>query len=86
MLVVRARLRGDLHHLWPKAVVDWTPRRDYAHRTRLPRGEVAEALSREVTSIQYDNFKASVRDKRRAPFYGWIWSVMADAGDALDRP
>lgn len=85
-LLVRARVRTDIHHLWPKAIVDVTPWRDYKFRASIPRAEVAEALGREVTSIQYDNFKASVRDKRRAPFYGWVWSVMADAGDELDRP
>ena len=84
VLLVRARIRTDIHHLWPHVTVDVTPWRDYKYRARIPRAEVAEALSREVTSIDYPNFKAAVGDKRRSPFYGWVWSVMADAGDALD--
>ena len=85
-LLVRARVRTDIHHLWPKAVVDVTPWRDYKYRARIPRAEVAEALSREVTSITYRNFKdaAGLADQRRAPFYGWVWCVMADMQDALE--
>ena len=86
MLVVRARMRGDIHGLWPKATVDWTPKRDYAYRTRLRREEVAAALAREVCAINYSNYKSTVaqRDARRAPFYAWVWSIMADAGDSLE--
>lgn len=85
-LLVRARIRTDIHHLWPKAVVDVTPWRDYKYRARIPRAEVAEALSREVTSITYGNFKdaAGLADKRRMPFYAWIWMAACEMQDALE--
>lgn len=87
MLMVRARMRGDIHHLWPQVVVEVSPPwRDYKYRARIPRTEVAEALSREITQLSYGNFKeaAGLADKRRSKFYGWIWCIMADAGDELD--
>jgi hypothetical protein len=53
---------------------------------RIPHEQVASALAREVTSIDYSNFKAAVGlvDKRRAPFYGWVWNVMGDMQDELE--
>lgn len=88
MLIVRSRFRTDLHALWPRATVHKTPWRDYAYRARIPRAEVAAALSREVTQLSYTNYKAEVHavNPRRSKFYAWIWCIMADAGDELDGP
>lgn len=85
-LLVRARVRTDIHHLWPKAIVDVTPWRDYKYRARIPRTEVVEALSREISSIRYSNFKDAVGavDRRRAPFYAWIWMAACDMRGALE--
>jgi hypothetical protein len=89
MLSVRARMRGDIHGLWPKVTVDCTPRRDYRYRAKISRQDVVAALQAEVCSINYSNFKDSIRDKRRSPFYAWIWMAACDMQDALessDRP
>jgi hypothetical protein len=67
MLVVRARMRGDIHHLWPQVVVEVSPPwRDYKYRARIPRTEVADALSREITQLSYGN------SRRRL---GWLTSA-----------
>jgi hypothetical protein len=36
VLVVRARVRTDIHRLWPKVIVDVTPWRDYKYRAEFP--------------------------------------------------
>jgi hypothetical protein len=76
MLIVRARLAGDIKQVFKDARVVCTPRRDYRYRALLPRSLVAEAIANEVMKIDYGNFKNSVNDDDRHDAYSDIWSVM----------
>lgn len=60
ILVVRSRFKGHIEQIFPKAVVEEDPKRDYRFRAELPANEVAKTISRLVSEISYDNFKASL--------------------------
>ena len=81
LLHVRARFRGDIECVFPNADVIETPRSDYRFRTSLSREKVAEALSRAVKGIDYDNFKNSVGDPDRKDAYIKVWESMWNAQD-----
>lgn len=78
LLLVRARVKGDIERLWPKAKVEHTPESDYAFRARIPRSTVSKVLAQETKDIDYNNFKDRVyhQDKERAYWYGRVWSIM----------
>lgn len=75
-LLVRARVEGDIERVFPKAVVEETPHRDYRFRTRIPRKDVGEVLAAQVAALGYGNFKASVQEGWRHDAYARTWSVM----------
>jgi hypothetical protein len=82
--IVRSRVKGDIEAMWPNAKVVAWPDRDYAFRARIPKWDVIEAMEEAIQAIDYPNFKCAVKDKRRLPYYGWVWSLMADMQDALE--
>jgi hypothetical protein len=86
VLIVRSRVKGDLEVLWPQAKIEETPYADYGFRTRLERREVAAAVAKEVMEISYSNYKDSITDKRRKPFYLVVWHAMWEMQDALGAP
>ena len=73
VVIVRARVRGDLEAFWPKAaaLIEQTEKRDLEFRTVMTRDQANP------------DFKASVTDHRRWPWHVECWSVMADMQDAL---
>ncbi len=77
-LLVRARSKGDINNVFPRAQVHKTPRNDYGFRAVVDRDEVAAALARRVQQINYPNFKNSVKAKRRASFYMQVWTTCFD--------
>lgn len=77
-LLVRARRRGDIEKIFPKAKVERTPTGDYLFRAVVKRGAVRKAMAGEVARITYDNFKDSVRDDALHNAYLRIWSLMID--------
>lgn len=84
LLHVRARFRGDIEELFPNADVIETPNHDYRFRTSLPRERVAEALTRVVKAIDYDNFKNSVHETMRKDAYIRVWETMWNAQQAAN--
>jgi hypothetical protein len=76
ILLVRARLKGDIESVFPNASVFTDTSADYRYRAEIPRGEVGAALAAIATTINYDNFKASVHDPRRHAAYMDVWSTM----------
>lgn len=76
LLLVRARLRGDIERIFPKARVKRTEDRDYLFRAYIPRERVADAMAAEVRRIHYDNFKNSVPDNDRHDAYAECWGAM----------
>ena len=75
-LLVRARIRGDIEAVFPRAKVTETPDRDYRFRALLPREAVVAAMMHAVESIDYSNFKGSVPQKARHDAYAGVWGVM----------
>ncbi|MBP7867281.1 MAG: hypothetical protein KA419_15190 [Acidobacteria bacterium] len=75
-LLVRARRREHLETLFPGRGIAETPERDYRFRTSVPRAEVAETLRREVESVDYPNFKASLGNEAYHQACHEVWKVM----------
>jgi hypothetical protein len=75
-LLVRARIRGDIERIFPEAVVEQIPMRDYAYRALVPRKMVANAMREAVLDIGYGNFKNSVEEDSRHSAYARVWGVM----------
>ena len=84
MLLVRARVKGDIEKHFPDSMTTETPDADYLYRASIPRQEVATAIARIATDIDYSNFKNSVKDHRRAKFYAEVWAAMYKMQDELE--
>lgn len=75
-LLVRARQKGDIERVFPKAEVIESPRNDYRFRAQVDREEVALAVAEAVRRIDYPNFKATVKEPDRHDAYLDVWDVM----------
>lgn len=87
MLMVRARLRGDIQAVFGDRtkVLETPPPADYRFRARLDRDKVTEALMNEIHGITYTNFKKSVPSMARHNAYLRVWTTMhREQEDALD--
>lgn len=80
-LMVRARLAGDLERLFPGVDVERTPNADYAYRCTVTRARFAKVMAARAESIDYPNFKASLKpgDANRSRAYHDTWDAMMDA-------
>lgn len=76
VLAVRARWKGDIERVFPKARVMQWKGRDYAFRAFIPRKYVARAMEQQVQMLKATNFKASVTDDARHDAYMAVWGVM----------
>lgn len=74
-LLVRARVRAHLKTFLGKnrAEITETPRNDYRWRTVLSRGEFTRLMADQIASIEYSNFKDSVKDKPLHDMYMHWW-------------
>lgn len=75
LLMVRARLKGDIERVFPAAKIHVDQGTDYKYRAFIPRDVVAKAMADQVTGIDYDNFKNSIRDARRKTFATRVWNA-----------
>lgn len=78
LLLVRARIQGDLERYFPRCRVIETPFADYRFRASALRSEVADVVLAAATAITYDNFKNQVAkdDTLRKHAYMGVWDVM----------
>jgi hypothetical protein len=76
VLLVRARVAGDIERVFPGADVVETPTADYRFRAVLPHAVVGAALVSRLSSIKYDNFKNSVAEDDRHDAYADCWLAM----------
>lgn len=91
VLLVRARLKGDIERLFPGSKEIETPNADYRFRAEIARGRVTELVREQLTALDYDNVKAAIptgrgkvhRDRSRA-MHG-VWEVMHRAQTAAVR-
>lgn len=82
LLRVRARVAGDIERVFPlyEGNVEERPTNDYRFMACIPRELVARVLADRLQSIDYGNFKASVKERDRHTFYATVWSVLARFG------
>ncbi len=79
VLIVRARIKGDIERVFPKANVTSSKKTDYQFRAVVKRDAVATAIAKFIlTDLDYTNFKDSIpkNDGKRHSAYLQIWSVM----------
>lgn len=86
-LLVRARKKGDIESVFPREAraILHTPGNDYAYRAYIPRTVVARVMANETKSIDYPNFKNSVRDVGRHNIYLQVWTTMKHWQASLTR-
>lgn len=77
-LLVRARRKGDIEAVFPRAKVTVNAKRDYRFRASIRRQDVASAIADSICGISYDNFKDSIpkKDHERHTAYLRVWSTM----------
>lgn len=76
-LLVRARRQGDIKKLIPDAKEVKTIGNDYLYRAVVKREVVAAALAKlALETIDYDNFKNTVRDNKLHNAFNRVWHVM----------
>jgi hypothetical protein len=86
LLLVRARLKGDIEAVFPRAKVHRTPERDYLYRACIPRTVVAKEIATRLVAIDYGNFKDSVRRHDRHAAYAKMWGVALNMQDQAEPP
>lgn len=78
VLLVRARIAGDIECVFPEAEVLTDIGSDYKYRAFLSRKLVAEVIALEIENIDYTNFKKSVNPYNRELAYFDVWARMID--------
>jgi len=93
-LLVRARYEGDIErHFGEEAGVSELEFSDYRFRAFLPREEVQAVLDRELSLLDYGNFKNSfdrnnvslapeTREERHEALFK-VWSTMSDSQETV---
>lgn len=77
-LIVKARIKGDIEKIFPKANVRENIGTDYKYRAFLPKWVVSKAIKKSIEAIDYDNFKDSVplEDDMRHDVYFDVWLTL----------
>jgi hypothetical protein len=77
ILVVRARVKGDIERVFGNGTrVHSIKGRDYLFRAFITRQQVQDAIMCEIMTLDYGNFKNSVREDDRHDAYADIWGIM----------
>ena len=84
VLLVRARLKGDLERLFPGCKVVETRRADYRFRAEIARERVAQVVADQLLGVEYDNVKDAIPRRGevhqlRSRSMHRVWGVMHDA-------
>ena len=84
-LLVRARIKGDIERIFPKAKVFTGLGTDYEYRAFLPKWVVSKAIKKSLERIDYDNFKNSIplEDTVRHDIYCNVWGVLLRFQDKI---
>lgn len=77
-LLIRARVKGDIERVFPKAEVSESAHNDYRFRAEVKRVEVGKVLGGVASGLKYDNFKHSVAEQDRHDAYVKAWEAMAN--------
>lgn len=84
-LLVRARRKGDIEKVFPKAKVKRNAKADYLYRAAVKKSVIADALKGEVDRITYPNFKSSVKDNKLHMAYMRVWSALGPLQENWDE-
>lgn len=76
-LLVRARVKKHISNVFPDAKIVTKNGSDYQFRAVISRKDVAAALVKQVESLNYPNFKNSIRDNGLRHSCGDVWNIMA---------
>lgn len=82
LLMVRARLAGDIEQVFPDYEVKKTPNADYLYRAVIEKAVVSDAIAQSIQAINYDNFKNSVPNHQRHDAYLDVWTTMSQLQEA----
>ena len=82
-LLVRARLAGHIESVFPDAKIFYKTGSDYLYRALIPREQVAQVIAKQITEINYDNFKNSVKNRPYHDALLGIWTIMYRLQDAF---
>jgi len=93
LLLVRARVKGDLENLRDKFLpnlgkIAESPNADYPYRALAWKTDYAEAMKRAVMAIDYTNYKSEVtktQGSERHDVYMRIWGIMRGAEEDMAR-
>jgi hypothetical protein len=93
LLLVRARVKGDLEKLKEKYLpnlgkIVYMPTADYPYRALAWRVEVADAAKLAILDINYTNFKSEVSKQQgsaRHDLYMRVWGVMKHAEEDMKK-
>ena len=84
-LLVRARRKGDIEKVFPKARVRRNAKADYLYRAAVKKDVIATALKGEVDRVTYPNFKSSVADPKLHGAYMRVWSALGPLQENWDK-
>jgi len=83
-LLVRSRAKGAINELFPDADEFYMTGSDYAYRAWVKRNEVSRVIQNYINSLDYDNFKNSIKDKDYSSACMGVWTEMFNyQGDQL---
>ena len=75
-LLVRARVKGHIEKVFPKAKTFTSNDSDYMYRAFIDREDVAIAVYERLMEVEYDNFKSSVKNRPLHDAYLKVWHIM----------
>lgn len=86
LLIVRARMEGDIEAIFPEAKgqVTHTTDTDYPYRVLVSKKVAAQRMHDQVMGINYPNFKDSVRLHHRKMAFSLVWSILIDKYQKVD--
>ncbi|MDX1580125.1 MAG: hypothetical protein R3360_00745 [Alphaproteobacteria bacterium] len=79
LLQVRARFKGDIERIWPRAVVIENAEQDYRYAAWISRSDVSRKIHDELKYLQYDDLMEKVLSPAREAAYSRVWSEMRKA-------
>jgi len=75
-LTVRARGPGEIESVFPEAQVIELRNCDYRFRAVIARETVAKTVFSRLMTLEYDNFKNSIKDEDLESACHDVWSIM----------
>jgi hypothetical protein len=83
--VVRARIKGDLEAFFGDFITEVieSDTSDYRFRVFADKAVVKKKIMDSINSIDYNNFKDSVKSEERKAWYTRIWCIMFDVQEYL---